>query len=115
MKRKLLIAVAALVACSGALAELDRDYWGNLGSCAGLYHTGDSQNDINGKARVKEKARKERQSLEGDDAFMAGYLFGKMENLWITIINNGRDYHPGENYEAFRLHVIEQEGCRRIH
>ena len=115
MKLKLLIAVAALVACARTSAELDRDYWQNLGSCAGLYRTGDSQNDMNGKARVEEKAKKERQSLEGDDAYMAGYLFGKMENLWITFMNNQRDYHPDGNSEEFRLYAIEQEGCRRIH
>ena len=115
MRVKLLTAVAALVACSGALAELDREYWKNLGTCTGLYRAGDSQNDINGKARVEEKARKERQSLEGDDSYMAGYLFGKMEITWTTFMNNQFEYHPDERSEAFRRYAIEQEDCRSIH
>ena len=111
----LLTAIAALVACSGAFADLDHDYWRNLGACAGLYRAGDSQNDINGKARVEEKARKERQSLEGDDAFKAGYFFGHMDMFWHTFLHAQRKYHPDENSERFRLDMIEEEGCRRIY
>ena len=115
MKLKLFIALAALVAYSGARAELDREYWSNLGSCAGLYDSGDSQNDTNGRARVEEKARKERQNLDSNDTFMAGYLFGQQEMFWQLFINTQRDYHPDEDSEGFRRWAIEKAGCRTIY
>lgn len=110
-----LIAIAALVACSGAYAELDRDYWQSLGVCAGLYHSGDSQNDSNGHARVMEKARKERQKLDNSDAYEAGYLFGQNTTLWQTFFMNQSDYHPEDDSEGFRQMSIDKAGCKHIY
>ena len=116
MKLKLPIAVAALVACSGALAEIDFDYWKTLGECSGLYLSGDMKSgpDFDSGQRIGELVRKEILKLNSDDAFTAGYFYGRSEEFTLDFYITERKYHADSDGEAHRLKSIIEKGCERL-
>jgi len=116
MKLKLITAVAALVACSGALAEIDFDYWKTLGECSGLYLSGDMKSgpDFDSGQRIGELVRKEKLKLNSDDAFTAGYFYGMSQASTQGFFITERQYHADSDGEAHRLKSIIEKGCERL-
>ena len=71
-----LIAVAMLVACSGALGGRRQRLLADFGALAlGLYLSGDSKSDDNGRGRISEAMHSERKKLDSNDAFSGRYVF----------------------------------------